>query len=144
MGRYFGLTKRASPSKATANPVEAKLDLLIEELLRRQGPAKLPNEGFSPSSISIEEARTDWPEILERVKKTRRVAWLLLSNAEPIQVNKNSVLLKFRRKGEARGFMGSGYEDDLRGAFRLVYGADFQFLAFGSSKSDGGTGEAQA
>jgi hypothetical protein len=32
MWRYFGLTKRASPSQIENNPVEAKLDLLIAEI----------------------------------------------------------------------------------------------------------------
>jgi hypothetical protein len=36
MWRYFGLTKRANPSDAGSNPIEAKLDLLIEEMTKSQ------------------------------------------------------------------------------------------------------------
>lgn len=39
--RYFGLTKRATPSTAGANPVEAKLDLLLSEFEKFQS-AKPP------------------------------------------------------------------------------------------------------
>jgi hypothetical protein len=35
MWRYFGLTKRGSPSEAGSNPIEAKLDLVISELAKR-------------------------------------------------------------------------------------------------------------
>lgn len=34
MWRYFGLTKRGTPSEAGSNPIEAKLDLLISELAK--------------------------------------------------------------------------------------------------------------
>lgn len=36
MWRYFGLTKRAEPSEGSTNPIEAKLDILIEEFRRSQ------------------------------------------------------------------------------------------------------------
>jgi hypothetical protein len=36
MWRYFGLTKRASPSESGTNPLEAKLDLLIGEVAKSQ------------------------------------------------------------------------------------------------------------
>jgi hypothetical protein len=36
MWRYFGLTKRASPSEAASNPIEAKVDLVLTELSRLQ------------------------------------------------------------------------------------------------------------
>ena len=36
MWRYFGLTKRAAPSEAGTNPIEAKLDLLLNELTKSQ------------------------------------------------------------------------------------------------------------
>lgn len=36
MWHYFGLTKRATPSEAGENPIEAKLDLLIREVQRSQ------------------------------------------------------------------------------------------------------------
>lgn len=38
MWRYFGLTKRATPSEAGDHPVEAKLDLLISEFAKLQIP----------------------------------------------------------------------------------------------------------
>lgn len=42
MWRYFGLTKRAEPSEGSANPIEAKLDILLEELRRsRSGQSQL-------------------------------------------------------------------------------------------------------
>ena len=36
MWHYFGLTKRADPSEAGSNPVEAKLDLVLREVTRLQ------------------------------------------------------------------------------------------------------------
>lgn len=46
MWRYFGLTKRAEPSEGSANPIEAKLDILLEELRRSQYRAEPYKEGY--------------------------------------------------------------------------------------------------
>jgi DNA polymerase III subunit gamma/tau len=83
------------------------------------GPARQeapPAPAARPAAATAADAgplRERWPEILDAVKRERRVAWLLLSNATPDSLQDNVLTLRFTREGEARGFAGSGYERDL-------------------------------
>jgi hypothetical protein len=55
MWHYFGLTKRATPSTAGSNPVEAKLDLLLNEMTRLQ-MADFVSADESAAVSAVEEA----------------------------------------------------------------------------------------
>lgn len=61
MWRYFGLTKRASPSDPGSNPMEARLDLILGELDRLR-PAQRPGAGV-PSPLVTFSA--EFPRDLE-------------------------------------------------------------------------------
>lgn len=55
MWRYFGLTKRGTPSEAGDNPIEAKLDLLVREMAKYQ-PSQVPHpvqDGSSQSGSTL-------------------------------------------------------------------------------------------
>jgi DNA polymerase-3 subunit gamma/tau len=66
--------------------------------------------------------RQRWPEILDAVKHQRRVAWLLLSNSTVDTLQDRVLTLKFAKEGEARGFTGSGYEEDLKAVLARMFG----------------------
>ena len=51
--------------------------------------------------------------ILDAVKHEKRVAWLLLSNASVDSLADGVLTLRFTREGEAKGFSGSGYDQEL-------------------------------
>ena len=51
--------------------------------------------------------------ILDAVKHQKRVAWLLLSNASVDTLQDGVLTLRFTREGEAKGFSGSGYDQEL-------------------------------
>jgi hypothetical protein len=68
----------------------------------------------SSSNPSLAVILDAWKEILDRVKGVRRVAWMLLSNAVPIDLTRDNILiLSFPRAGDVKGFDSSGYEDLL-------------------------------
>jgi DNA polymerase III subunit gamma/tau len=75
--------------------------------------------GAQPDAAVVQER---WREILEAVKHERRVAWLLLSNATVDTLQDGVLTLKFTREGEARGFAGSGYEEDLKSVLASMFG----------------------
>jgi DNA polymerase-3 subunit gamma/tau len=66
--------------------------------------------------------RERWPEILEAVKRQRRVAWILLSNATVDALEDNILTLRFSKEGEARGFAASDYDQDLGHVLRTMLG----------------------
>jgi hypothetical protein len=61
MWRYFGLTKRASPSEAADNPLEAKIDIILAELEKSQMAAGIRILGdLDPRAIrSTSPSRSD-------------------------------------------------------------------------------------
>jgi DNA polymerase III subunit gamma/tau len=75
--------------------------------------------GAQPDAAVIQQR---WPEILDAVKHERRVAWLLLSNATVDTLQDGVLTLRFTREGEARGFAGSGYEEDLKSVLASMFG----------------------
>jgi hypothetical protein len=56
MWRYFGLTKRASPSQVENNPMEAKIDFLITEIMGLRSIGAMTRQGNEASgAATIEE-----------------------------------------------------------------------------------------
>ncbi len=76
MWRYFGLTKRAMPSEAGGNPLEAKLDLLISEFSKLQSPVPVASQStirdfegeLARTVMSMENVDRYWINILDRAK----------------------------------------------------------------------------
>jgi DNA polymerase III subunit gamma/tau len=113
---------RARPDEPSAGR-PAPAPAAARDAPRREPPAPGPARQEAPPAPAARPAaataadagslRERWPEILEAVKRERRVAWLLLSNATPDSLQGNVLTLRFTKEGEARGFAGSGYEQDL-------------------------------
>jgi DNA polymerase III subunit gamma/tau len=84
-----------------------------------------PGGAASPGGAAREGASAvgeRWQEVLEAVKRERRVAWMLLSNSSVDSLEENVLTLRFAREGEARGFSGSGYEEDLKTVLTAMFG----------------------
>ena len=73
--------------------------------------------------------RERWPEILEAVRHQRKVAWILLSNATVDALEDGVLTLRFAREGEARGFAGSDYGQDLGQVLEAMLGITPQIRA---------------
>jgi hypothetical protein len=72
-----------------------------------------------PDADSLRER---WPAILDAVAQKRRVAWILLSNATVDTLQDGILTLMFTREGEARGFSGSDYDQDLGRVLEAMLG----------------------
>jgi Caspase domain len=68
-----------------------------------------------------ETIRARWTDVLEAVKAKRKVAWLLLSNATVSDLDEETLTLTFGRDGEAKGFVGSGYDVELGKALKETF-----------------------
>jgi len=76
--------------------------------------------------------------ILDAVKRERRVAWLLLSNATVDTLQDGILTLRFTREGEAKGFSGSGYDQDLGQVLQRMLGMSPRVRAVAAAAPGGG------
>ena len=81
MWRYFGLTKRATPSEAGENPLEAKVDLLISELSKLQQPSIVINQTLRESTPFEDE---DTPTSEPRGRPRAGLSSLLMPELQSI------------------------------------------------------------
>jgi hypothetical protein len=89
--------------------------------------------------VDADAVRGRWGEILEAVKRERRVAWILLNDAGVNGLQDGVLTLQFASEGQAKGFLGSGYDADLKGVLSAILGIAPQIRAI-STAGDGGRG----
>jgi DNA polymerase-3 subunit gamma/tau len=96
--------------------------------------------GAEPASA--ETLRERWPEILDAVKSRSRVAWMLLHNATVDMLAEGVLTLRFSKEGEAKGFSGSSYPQDLGQVLETMLGISprIKAVAGGSGGAGGAAG----
>jgi len=86
-------------------------------------PTPAPAQPVGPVDISA--LRRLWPEVIENVKKRRRLTWSLLSaSAQVLAVDDKSITVGIVNAGARDSFVRSGSEEILAGAFQDVTGLD--------------------
>ena len=93
----------------------------------------------STGQATADSMRERWPEILDAVRRESNVTWILLGNATVDSLTDGVLTLKFAKEGEARGFTGSGRDQDLSRALQSIFGAAPQIRA-----TAGGSGASSA
>ncbi|HXL89561.1 MAG TPA: DNA polymerase III subunit gamma and tau [Streptosporangiaceae bacterium] len=83
--------------------------------------ASVPPGGGGTSADSL---RASWPAILEAIKRERRVAWMILSNASVHSLQDNILTLRFARDGDLKGFTTSGCDADLKRVLSSGFGVN--------------------
>ena len=84
----------------------------------RAAPA--PPAAVGPSSA--DSLRQNWNAVLDEVKRKRRVAWILLSNASVQSLEDGVLTLGFARDGDLKGFTTSGCDADLKRVLSAGFG----------------------
>jgi DNA polymerase-3 subunit gamma/tau len=101
---------------AQSSPLE-RAESAIEPAPPASAPAATPSTP-APAAPAAEKSadgiRARWPDILEAVKRERRVAWMILSNASVHSLDDNILTLRFARDGDLKGFTTSGSDADLK------------------------------
>lgn len=69
-----------------------------------------------------EGVRARWDDVLEAVKKRRKIAWMLLSSADVPYFDGETLTVEFKREGDAKGFHTSGCYSALEGALYELFG----------------------
>ncbi len=107
-------TSNVAPSKAeeVKAPVKAK----------ETAPAAAPKV---PGNFDIAALRRAWPDVIENVKKRRRLTWSLLSaSAQVLSVDENAITIGIVNAGAKESFERSESDVILRNAFIDVVGLD--------------------
>src|SRR5262249_23749703 len=112
----------APPAKAPPVAPAAPAQPAACEAPRDRVPGRAAPPPVSTGTPDADALRERWPDILEAVKRQRRVAWILLSNATVDTLQDNILTLRFTREGEARGFSGSDYDQDLGRVLQTMLG----------------------
>ncbi len=79
--------------------------------------AEVPAAGPSAESL-----RRNWDAILDAVKRERRVAWMLVSNASVDSLQDGVLTLRFASEGELKGFTASGHDAVLKRVLSAGFG----------------------
>jgi DNA polymerase III subunit gamma/tau len=109
-------------------------------------PAVAPTSAPAPASTSARSSsagslRQNWAAVLDAVKRERRVAWILLSNASVLSLEDGVLTLGFPRDGDLKGFTTSGCDADLKRVLSAGFGLNVTVK--GVTGADPGAGPAR-
>jgi DNA polymerase-3 subunit gamma/tau len=79
--------------------------------------------------MDTETLRQHWPDVLDAVKRERRVAWILLNSASVDSLEGSVLTVAFNREGEAKGFATSGHDQVLTGVLGTMLGLNVRVRA---------------
>jgi len=135
-------TTAPTPAKAVADPapkaaekpaakVEVKEDVVKEETVgggdSKEALPESPSQPVSSSNTKIDIAglRRLWPDVIENVKKRRRLTWSLLSaSAQIVAVDEKLITIGIVNAGARDSFVRSESDEILRQAFIEIVGID--------------------
>jgi len=124
---------RAAPVKESAK--ESAKEVIKEEAAPVKEEVKAPIRAAAPTPsankptgpIDAAALRRFWPEVIENVKKRRRLTWSLLSSsAHVLSVDDKAITIGIVNAGARDSFIRSGSDEILRGAFVDVTGLDLK------------------
>ncbi|HEY3684899.1 MAG TPA: DNA polymerase III subunit gamma and tau [Streptosporangiaceae bacterium] len=98
-----------------------------------EAPGAEASEGAAsgePGSLDVAAVRRAWGDVLEAVKRRRRVAWMILINDVQVQaLEANTLTLGFARDGDMKGFTTSGSDAVVQDALKEVLGVSWRVTA---------------
>jgi DNA polymerase-3 subunit gamma/tau len=123
-------TPKAAPAKESVKEVvkeEAKTEIKEEVKAPIRAAAPTPNANKPTGPIDAAALRRFWPEVIENVKKRRRLTWSLLSSsAHVLSVDEKAITIGIVNAGARDSFTRSGSDEILRAAFVDVTGLDLK------------------
>ena len=111
----------------------------------RPGPAGPAGHPGPPAGGPAGEVISrNWDAILDAIKRERRVAWMLLSNATIVSLDDGILTLRFARDGDVKGFTTSGCDADLQRVLVSAFGLNVRIRALsGNATGPGGDGRSR-
>ena len=150
--RADSISVPVSHSATPAPTPKAEAPKKAEEVVapKEAEPTETPRfENTSPveknSTIDVTGLRRIWPDVIEEVKKKRRLTWSLLSaSAHIVSMDENSITIGIVNPGARDSFLRSESEVILRQAFVDVVGVDKKIEVIVDSSIDTNTPNARA
>ena len=116
------LTTAAPQVKAAPAPIALEEKPVAKE--KEAAPVAAP-KAHVPGNFDIAALRRAWPDVIEDVKKRRRLTWSLLSaSAQVLSVDENAITIGIVNAGAKESFERSESDVILRNAFIDVVGID--------------------
>ena len=113
---------RVAEKKAEAVVAPAKAEPVKSEVKEAAPAPKVTN---APGAFDIAALRRAWPDVIEDVKKRRRLTWSLLSaSAQVLAVDDTAITIGIVNAGARDSFVRSESDEILRKAFVDVVGID--------------------
>jgi len=124
------LSQSSSPSDSVVNKEDYVSAATAEA--KKEAPAKVEKEAAAPAAspkkidtIDVAGLRRLWPDVIENVKKRRRLTWSLLSaSAQILGVDDKNITIGIVNPGARDSFVRSESDEILRQAFIEVVGLD--------------------
>lgn len=123
----------AAKAEITAEPKAAPVKESAKEVVKEEVKAPIRAAAPTPSAnkptgpIDAAALRRFWPEVIENVKKRRRLTWSLLSSsAHVLAVDETAITIGIVNAGARDSFTRSGSDEILRAAFIDVTGLDLK------------------
>jgi DNA polymerase III subunit gamma/tau len=123
--RQSGFDVASAPPAPTqkVNKTEAKAEIKTIKEEPKQAKSEPVKSEKSPSSADIAALRRMWPDVIESVKRRRRLTWSLISaSAQILSVNEKQITIGIVNAGARDSFIRSESEQILIDAFDEVTG----------------------
>jgi DNA polymerase-3 subunit gamma/tau len=112
----------AAPAKSEAVESVRVEKVSTESEVAALAPKTKPQQG---GSFDVAALRRHWPDVIEDVKKKRRLTWSLLStSAQVLGVDENSITIGIVNAGARDSFLRSNSDEILRQSFSDIIGLD--------------------
>jgi len=117
----------APKAEVKAEPTPPKAEPVVEKPAPVQAPVAAAPTPKPTGPVDIAALRKFWPEVIENVKKQRRLTWSLLSaSAQVLAVDDKAITIGIVNSGARDSFIRSESDVILRKAFVEVVGLDLK------------------
>jgi DNA polymerase III subunit gamma/tau len=124
--RTAELKESTNSAHSVSDVTPSKAEEVVTAVKEKESaPATTPPKANVPGNFDIAALRRAWPDVIEDVKKRRRLTWSLLSaSAQVLSVDENAITIGIVNAGAKESFERSESDVILRNAFIDVVGLD--------------------
>jgi DNA polymerase-3 subunit gamma/tau len=117
--------EKAASTHSTEAPSSSKVEAVPPTVKAKQSTPSAAVKAHVPGNFDIAALRRAWPDVIEDVKKRRRLTWSLLSaSAQVLSVDEDAITIGIINPGAKESFERSESDVILRNAFIDVVGID--------------------
>ena len=117
--------EKAASTHSTEAPSSSKVEAVPPTVKAKQSAPSAAVKAHVPGNFDIAALRRAWPDVIEDVKKRRRLTWSLLSaSAQVLSVDEDAITIGIINPGAKESFERSESDLILRNAFIDVVGID--------------------